>query len=306
MDHLEELTGALIDAAVEAVTAGLDEAAADHHAMRAKGQELRDNAAMVALLGPRLYKLARTILGEVERRSVPRFAAAFAHVRYSKDPPVNELEDARRTLNRALLKTQSSPDAMAMFLLAVATVRVRAITLALGPLCVAVPPRAGRKELRRREIDAADVDPEVADLIIAMTDGGWEAALAQLRALETAPTNRIGIVTSLIALAEDSDGYALLNKIAVRLRRAGFNRAAAGRLEENAPLPPRTPDPIVDERVPHAVDVQPGREARDETPSEPIVAASSVTARFRANPSGKLSPTERLRRSQEAHARTSR
>lgn len=302
MYHLDELVGALIDAAVEAVTAGLDEVATDHQAMRAKGQDLRDRAAELALLGPRLYKLARTILGEVECRSVPRFAAAFAHVRYSKDAPVNELEDARRTLNHALLKTQNSPNAMALFLLAIAVVRVRAITLALGPMCVAVPPRTGHKELRRREIDAADIDAEVADLIAAMTDGDWDAALAQLRVLETTPTNRIGIVTSLVALAEDADGYAHLNKIATRLHRAGFSRAVTPRPEEKA-APPHIATPVLEAEAPPASNTEPGHEVIDQAVSEKTVAAPSVTARFRANPSGKVSAAERLRKSQEAHAR---
>ena len=311
MDHLEDLTSALIDAAVEAVTAGLTEATADHLAMRAKGENLRDQAAMFALLGPRLYMLARTILGEVERRSVPRFAAALDHVRYSTDAPVNELEDARRTLNQALLKTEKTPSVMSIFLLAIAIVRVRAITLALGPECVAVPPRPGRKELRRRNIDEADIDPEVGDLLIAMTEGDWNGALVRLHALEREPANRVGIVTSLVALAESAEGHVHLNRIATRLQRARFDRRTAGSYSANehaAPANTKTAQTSSEradnsKRIPDRLPRDPIREQTETTPPVP---ASSISTRFRASPSGKPSAADRLRRSQERHARDAR
>ncbi len=311
MDHLEELTGALIDAMAEAVTAGLAEATADHQAMRAKGENLRDQGAMFALLGPRLYMLARTILGEVERRSVPRFAAALDHVRYSTDAPVNELEDARRTLNQALLRTEKTPGAMSILLLAIAIVRVRAITLALGPECVAVPPRPGRKELRRRKIEEADIDSEVGDILVAMTEDDWDGALVRLHALEREPANRVGIVTSLVALAESADGHVHLNKIAARLQRARFDRRTAESYSAKEPAPPpRTktaqyPSETADnsKRMPDRLPPDPIREGTETIPPAP---PSSISARFRASPSGKPSAADRLRRSQERHARDGR
>ena len=78
MDHLEELGTALVDGLVECVLAGFDTSMADHLVMHAKGEELRSRSADVALLGPTLFKLAKTLLGKSNAslsRATPRRAS---------------------------------------------------------------------------------------------------------------------------------------------------------------------------------------------------------------------------------------
>lgn len=245
MQHLDAAINALIDAAVETVMAGFDEAADAHQAMRAKGTELRQRAAAVELLGPALSKLAQQLVGEIQRRAVPRYAAMLRHVRYSEDADINELEDARRTLNAALLTAQRTPDALHRSLVMLAIIRVRAITIAVGAECVAAPipdgQRSGGPIPRRREIGPDDVPLMVARIIVVMLQdrATWASGLKQLRTLETDPANAFGLVSSIVALAEQPSGPSYIRSIAARIERAGINlqKSEADIADAPAPLP---------------------------------------------------------------------
>lgn len=229
MQHLDAAIDALIDAAVETVMAGFDEAADAHLAMRAKGDELRQRAAAVELLGPALSKLSQQLVGEIQRRAVPRYAAMLRNVRYSADADINELEDARRTLNGALLTAQRAPDALRRSLVMLAIIRVRAITIAVGAECVAAPvpdgQRSGGPTPRRREIGPDDIPVAVARIVVAMSRdrAAWGSGLEQLRTLETDPANAFGLMSSIVALAEQPAGQSYIRSIAARIERAGID-----------------------------------------------------------------------------------
>lgn len=330
MDDLERLTGALIDAMVDAVVAGLDDAAAAHSAMRGKGEELRARAAAAALLGPKLSKLALLLLGEVERKAMPRYAAYLNSVRYSSDAPINELEDARRSLNSAVLAASGERSPAQALDLALAIVRMRAITTAIGAQCMAEPARGKKKgkggpELRRREIDASDIPPVVAQAVLAMTQGAgdWDAGLAVLRELETTPANGIGLVSSLLALAHTADGHAHLNLIATRLQRAQFNRgaAAASSFPPAVPLPSEASGPPaipVPSPLQHgeANPVPPAGNPADGSASAPMPsiqapsrhvpsAVAGISEQYRRVAPPKVKARERLKQCQAAHSQDS-
>ena len=297
MDHLEELGTALVDGLVECVLAGFDTSMADHLVMHAKGEELRSRSADVALLGPTLFKLAKTLLGEVERKSIPRYAAARQHVRYSRDPLINELEDARATLSAALLKVGDATGGLDRAALLIPIIRVRAVTQAIGAECVTEPARstAGKRrgpELRRRDIDAADIAPEVADAILDMTrdDGDWDGGMALLQRLEFTSANNTGIVSSLAVLAGQPGGRLYLNKISGRLRRAQFNRPADVPMTQPIPTAPKKAA-----ETPPAVPAAASPTPRDDAPR--------MSQRYQAAGIVRISPRERLKLSQTAHAR---
>jgi hypothetical protein len=248
MQHLDAAINALIDAAVETVMAGFDEAADAHRAMRARGEELRQRTAAVDLLGPALSKLAQQLVGEIQRRAVPRYAAMLRHVRYSADADINELEDARRTLNGALLTAQRTPDALRRSLVMLAIIRVRAITIAVGAECVAAPipdgQRSGGPVPRRREIGPDDIPVAVARIVVAMARdrAAWAHGLEQLQTLETDHANAFGLVSSIGALAEQPGGQSYIRSIAARIERAGIDLQ---RSEADIAAPPAvTPAPV--------------------------------------------------------------
>lgn len=250
MQHLDAAINALIDAAVEAVMAGFDEAADAHHAMRARGTELRQRAAAVELFGPALSKLAQQLVGEIQRRAVPRYAAMLRNVRYSADADINELEDARRTLNTALLTAQRAPDALRRSLVMLAIIRVRAITIAVGAECVAAPipdgQRSGGPTPRRREIGPDDIPIAVARIVVAMARdrAAWANGIEQLGALETDPANAFGLVSSIVALAEQPSGSSYIRLIAARIERAGIDLQRSEADIAAAPAAAATPAPL--------------------------------------------------------------
>lgn len=231
MSSGEEIFDALVDCLAEAMTAGFDQSAADHILMRDKGNELRSGETMIALLGPKLARLAQNILKAAEHKAVKRYATYRAHVRYSSDPLIYELEDARSTFSAALLKAQgTNATALDALKLVIAQIRVAAVTTALGSDCIAVPKtnlKAAAPSPRRREISAVDIDENVAQTLLVMTavGGDWDAGIAALRSIEGSPANKGGIVTSIIALAQDVDGEIHLQKIRARLERALSERA---------------------------------------------------------------------------------
>lgn len=250
MQHLDAAINALIDTAVETVMAGFDEAADAHRAMRARGEELRQRTAAVELLGPALSKLAQQLVGEIQCRAVPRYAAMLRHVRYSADADINELEDARRTLNGALLTAQRMPDALRRSLVMLAIIRVRAITIAVGAECVATPipdgQRSGGPTPRRREIGPDDIPVAVARIVVAMSRdrAAWAHGLEQLGTLETDHANAFGLVSSIVALAEQPGGQSYIRLIAGRIERAGIDLQRSEADIDTAPVVTPAPVPL--------------------------------------------------------------
>ena len=243
MQHLIATLDALIDATVEAIVAGFEGASDAQIAMRAKGAELRQRVAVVELLGPALSKLAHQLIDEAGRRAVPRYATILRSVRYNDDAGINELEDARRAMNVAVLAADKKPDGLRRSNIMLAIIRVRAITAVLGADCVAEPldesSSQGSPLPRRREIGPGDISPVVARIVVAMARdrSEWDSGLARLAALETDEANVVGLVSSLIALAEQPKGHSYIRSIAKRIERAGLDLAEdqTPALEELAP-----------------------------------------------------------------------
>lgn len=233
MDYLDDAVDAIGNLFCEAAFAGFDAAVDQHQKSRAKGAELRDGAAALALLGPTLNRLAEEIIGEAVRKTAARYNAYRRHPRYRRDALVFELEDAEKSLHDAIINTSCSGPMLRVFNIVIAIIRVRAITIALGSECIAEPVPSGQQKKsaptpRRRAMTAADIPEEIAEILLNSTNGPehWAAALSALEAMRGTGLDVGAIATKLLALAELDDGPAIFNQIITRLRSAGYSRKA--------------------------------------------------------------------------------
>jgi hypothetical protein len=270
LDYLDDAVDAIGNLLCEAAFAGFDAAVDQHQKSRAKGAELRDGAAALALLGPTLKRLAEEIIGEAVRKTAARYNAYRRHPRYRRDALVFELEDAEKSLHDAIINTSCSGPMLRVFNIVIAIIRVRAITIALGSECIAEPVPSGQQKKsaptpRRRAMTAADIPEEIAEILLNSTNGpeNWAAALSALAAIRGTALDVGAIATKLLALAELDDGPEIFNQIITRLRSASYSRkahsavadpntlhAGAQHLPEPppAPLPPTGPPPTVPSR----------------------------------------------------------
>ncbi len=272
MDYLDDAVDAIGNLLCEAAFAGFDAAVDQHQKSRTMGAELRGRAIALALLGPQLNRLAEEIIGEAVRKTVARYNAYLRHPRYGRDALVVELEDAQKSLHDAILNTSGMGPALHAFYLAIAIIRVRAITIAIGSECIAEPVPSGQQKkrapsLRRRKITAVDIPDDIAEILLNSTNGPehWLAAITNLAAIRGTALDVGAIATKLSALAELDDGPEIFNQIITRLRSAGYSREAnapaadpatlhtgSQQLPEPppAPLPPTGPPPAVRSRQP--------------------------------------------------------
>lgn len=223
MQHLQSALDALIGVATDVVVGGVASSVHGHQSACDAAADLRSEVALQKVVGPALYKLAYGMSAEVERRAVPRFRSILAHPRRGREQLIDELDDADTEFNTAIHEAGSSPTPAAALRLALAIIRVRAITMALGEQAFADPrgPKGGATPTpRRREIKAADLGEDVARAVIAAVDAGdqWHAALEPLRALEATGANRSGVATKILAFADMPDGRAILERIAASAR----------------------------------------------------------------------------------------
>lgn len=233
---------ALSDLVADVISAGFMAAIAQHDTTREIAQNLRDGALVQALLGAQLTKLLGSIAGDAERKTAIRYASYLKHPRLGRGPLIDEAEDADASLNEAVIAAQSSTGVGPKVTLALAILRVRAITQAIGPACIyppherTAPGRKGQRQ-RRREITAADVPDEVAEILLRPVGSvDDQAALVRsLAEIESGEHNRGALVTKIIALVDQPDGHVVLNTIAGRIRRARFERSELA--DSSLPVP---------------------------------------------------------------------
>ncbi|CAM3222356.1 DUF222 domain-containing protein [Sphingomonas antarctica] len=185
--------------------------------------DLRSEVALREIVGPALYKLALGMSAEVERHATPRFRSILAHPRHGREQLIDELDRADTELNTVIHEAGSPPTAAAALRIALAIIRVRAITVALGEQAFAGPPGSkgsGAPTPRRRAIQATDLGEDVARAVIAAIDTGnqWHTALEPLRDLEATGANRNGVATKILTFADMPDGRAILERIAANAR----------------------------------------------------------------------------------------
>lgn len=251
MQHLQSALDALIGVATDVVVGAAASAAHGYHSTRTTATDLRSEAALREIVGPALYKLALGMATEVERRATPRFKSILAHPRHGREQLIDELDDADTELNTSIHEFGSQPTAAAGLRVALAIIRVRAITIALGEQAFADPrgPKGGNAPIpRRRTIRVTDLGENVARGVIAAIDAGdrWHASLEPLRVVEPTEANRNGVATKILAFADMTDGHAILERIAANARPhfpplvqpASDDRSATGELlhEVNAPI----------------------------------------------------------------------
>ena len=280
MDYLNDAVDAIGNLLCEAAFAGFDAAVDQHQASRATGAELRDGAVALALLGPCLNRLLQGLIGEASRKTVPRFNAYRLHPRYRRDALVSELEDAEKSFHDAILNSSGLVWPSRIFNIVVAIIRIRAVTIAIGPECIAEPAPPGQQKksapsLRRRKITAADIPDEIAEILLNSTNGPehWAAAITNLAAIRGTALDVGAIATKLSALAELEDGPEIFNQIITRLLSAGYTRQTSSPAADSvmfstglqqlpepppAPAPPADPPPLASSRqmpvatTPHA------------------------------------------------------
>lgn len=280
MDYLNDAVDAIGNLLCEAAFAGFDAAVDQHQASRATGAELRDGAVALALLGPCLNRLLQGLIGEASRKTVPRFNAYRLHPRYRRDALVSELEDAEKSFHDAILNSSGLVWPSRIFNIVVGIIRIRAVTIAIGPECIAEPAPPGQQKksapsLRRRKITAADIPDEIAEILLNSTNGPehWAAAITNLAAIRGTALDVGAIATKLSALAELEDGPEIFNQIITRLLSAGYTRQTSSPAADSvmfstglqqlpepppAPAPPADPPPLASSRqmpvatTPHA------------------------------------------------------
>lgn len=223
MQHLQTALDALIGVATDVVIGAAASSARGHASARDTATNLRSEDALREIVGPTLYKLAYSMSAEVERRAVPRFRSILAHPRHGREQLIDELDDAETELSTAIHGVGSTPAPVTVLRIALATIRVRAITIALGEQAFADSrkPRGGSApSQRRRQINATDLGEDVARAVIVAIDAGdqWHAALEPLRMLEATDANRSGVATKILAFADMPDGRAILERIAAVAR----------------------------------------------------------------------------------------
>ncbi len=274
MQHLQSALDALIGVATDVVVGAAASSARGYRSARDTATDLRSEAALREIVGPALYKLALGMSAEVERRATPRFKSILAHPRHGREQLIDELDDADTELNMAIHQVGPQPTAAADLRVALAIVRVRAITMALGERAFADPrgPKdGGGPTPRRRVIKVTDLGEDVARGVIAAIDAGdqWHAALEPFRVLEPTGANRNGVATKILAFADMADGHAILERIAANARPhfpplvqpASDDPSATGKLVEevNAPIEIVNPDRVVAAERHSMVDQKDGR-----------------------------------------------
>lgn len=251
-DPLTTALEAVVDSLAHAIIDGCAADAALHMDTKARSTSLRTQLAFEAALGPALKTLGNELLGRLVSGASDRAAAIYSHPRMSTDAAIRELKDAETTLQRAILKAQSeSPDAKAAF--AFASLRVIAITQAVGPACV-IANKAGRKGLQqeRRKPTADDLPPQIIAIVEKMVHGDeedFDTGVDELQQIMGTPQDVAGIATKLYALATSENGVDHLctivsNVIAARERKtlkAGNAGRALGRQSANRPEVPLRP-----------------------------------------------------------------
>ncbi len=222
MQHLQSALDALIGVATDVVGAAAS-SARGYEAARGTAATLRSEAALREIVGPALYKLALGMSEEVERRATPGFRSILAHPRHGREQLIDEIGHADTEINTAVHDAGSPPSAAAAFRVALAVIRVRAITMAVGEQAFADPRGSkgnGGPKPRRRAVKMTDLGEDVARAVIAAVDAGdrWHAALEPLRVLEPTAANRSGVATKILAFADMPDGHAILERIAANAR----------------------------------------------------------------------------------------
>jgi hypothetical protein len=223
LQQLQSALDTLIGVATDLIVSAAASSAREYKSTRDTATDLRSEAALREIVGPALYKLALGMSAEVERRATPRFKSILAHPRHGREQLIDELDDADTELNTAIHEVAPSPTAAANLRVALAIIRVRAITMALGEQAFADPRRlrgGGGPTPRRRAFKATDLREDVARGVIAAIDAGdrWHAALEPLRVLEPTGANRNGVATKILAFADMPDGHAILERIAANAR----------------------------------------------------------------------------------------
>lgn len=223
MQQFQSALDALIGVATDLVVSAAASSARGYKSTRDTATDLRSEAALREIVGPALYKLALGMSAEVGRRATPRFKSILAHPRHGREQLIDELDDADTELNIAIHEVGPSPTAAANLRVALAIIRVRAITMALGERAFADPRSlkgGGGPTPRRRAIEVTDLGEDVARAVIATIDtgDGWHAALEPLRVLESTEANRNGVATKILAFADMADGRAILERIAANAR----------------------------------------------------------------------------------------
>lgn len=242
MDQLARALREAVALCAGAITAGFASAAEEQDAAREKLKDASEGAALQALLGPAVEKVASELISELGRATQLRYAAYLRHPRLGREALVAEADAADVAFSESLVRLQRSPGPQNAFLFTVAGIRVTAITEVVGPACIASEaPRTKRRggaHQRRREVGPADIPSEVAAVLVSARSGTpIESVIQQLRQLETTAANRNAIVTKLVALAA-RDGIEFVRQLADRLIAAGYSTRAA--------LPPPSPDKRLD------------------------------------------------------------
>ncbi len=219
------------------------------------------------------------------------------------------------------------------FNIVVAIIRIRAVTIALGPECVVEPAPPGQQKksapsLRRRKITAADIPDEIAEILLNSTNGPeqWAAAITNLAAIRGTALDVGAIATKLSALAELEDGPEIFNQIITRLLSAGYTRQTSSpaadpvmfstglqQLPETppAPLPPTDPPPLVSSRQKPVVTTPHAEEAAHSSPSPERAGNESAAPARGADLAAKFARQARSRgdarqRLADAHAKHGR
>lgn len=333
MDYLDDAVDAIGNLLCEAAFAGFDAAVDQHQASRATGAELRDGAVAHALLGPCLNRLLQGLIGEAIRKTVPRFNAWRLHPGYRRDALVFELEDAEKSFHDAILNSSGLAWPLRIFNIVVAIIRIRAVTIAIGPECIAEPAPSGQQKKsaptpRRRKITAADIPTEIAEILLNSTNGPehWAAAITNLAAIRGTALDVGAIATKLSALAELEDGPEIFNQIITRLLSAGYTRQTSSpaadpvmfstglqQLPEPppAPLPPTDPPPLVSSRQKPVATTTHAQEATHSSPSSERAGNESAAPGRRADLAAKFARQARSQgdarqRLADAHAKHGR
>lgn len=288
-DPLTTALEAVVDSLAHAIIDGCAADAALHMDTKARSANLRTQLAFEAALGPALKTLGNELLGRLLTSTSDRAAAIYSHPRMSTDAAIRELKDAETTLQRAILKAQSeSPDAKAAF--AFASLRVIAITQAVGPACV-IANKAGRKGLQqeRRKPTADDLPPQIIAIVQKMVQGDeedFDTGVDELQQIMGTPQDVAGIATKLYALATSANGSDHICTIADNITVASEATARKARRQglalmagKTAPALSRPTTPPV-EPVPETVIVQENPQSaetkRDEVPPPVARAVAEV------------------------------
>lgn len=217
------LTAAL-DAVVDGISQAIVQACARdaqlHLDTQTKSAELVAELALEQALGPELKKFGRELFAAVGARSSQRAAEKYNHPRMSADAAIRDLQDAQTTLQRAIAKAKSeTPDAKLAVVLA--SLRLTAITQALGPDCIVAEKAArhGPQHVRRKPT-ADDIPPQIKAIIAKMAQGDeddFEAGIYALGEISGTPQDLGLIATKLLALATYTNGFEHICTIAANV-----------------------------------------------------------------------------------------